>query len=153
LMSLSPDGLDWREYFRRMRQAQASAEGVAEEADDVLEVIEAARPARPSDLNASVAGILASLAVCGFWSACQVTKVFLEGKEYKTGERAGERRPDKELTNFFVAAACDDRRWVKAWWQEGKLVSATVGVAGEGGRRVVSRMGDLQAFIEGGGDS
>lgn len=148
-MSLSPDGLEWHEYFARLREAHVGAEGVAEEAEDILEIIEAARPAVTADLNASVTKIIASLTVCGFWSACQVTRVYLPGKEFKTGERAGERRPDKELTNFFINAGHPDKRYVKGWWQEGKLMSATLGVA-HGRIRVVDRISDLEAFIEGG---
>lgn len=147
-MSLSPEGLEWREYFARMKSVRHNVEQVTDEYDEVLEIIEPSRPATPADLNSSVAGIIASAAVCGFWSASQVTRVFLPGKEFKTGERAGERRPDKELTNVFVYAAHEDGRHIEACWQEGKLLSAIIGVA-RGPERVVKKMGELEAFIEG----
>ena len=92
---------------------------------------------------------MASLAVCGYWSASQVTRVFLPGKEFKTGERAGQRRPDKELTNVFVHAARGDGRQVSIWYQDNKLVSAKTRVA-LGTWSMVHKMSDLEAFIEGG---
>lgn len=148
-MSVSPEGLDWHEYFVRMHAARAEAELDADENEDELEMVEASRPATVQDLNASLKDLVASLTVCGFWSALQVTRVLLPGKPFKTGERAGESRPDKLLTNVFIHAASADKRFVSAWYQEGKLMSATVGVA-NGLRRVVKQNGQLDKFIEGG---
>jgi hypothetical protein len=140
---------DWKEYFRKMDEARAQAKRDAEEADDVLEIIEPSRPARLDDLNASIRGIIASLAVGGYWSASQVTRVLLVGKEFKTGQKAGDRRPDKELTNVFIYAARKDGRQLSIWYQDGKLVSARVRVALVPWS-MVHKVSDLEAFIEGG---
>jgi len=140
---------DWKEYFRKMDEARAQAKRDAEEADDVLEIIEPSRPARLDDLNTSIRGIIASLAVGGYWSASQVTRVLLVGKEFKTGQKAGDRRPDKELTNVFIYAARKDGRQLSIWYQDGKLVSARVRVALTPWS-LVHKVGDVEAFIEGG---
>lgn len=150
-MSLSPEGLEWREYFRRMKEARVEAERAAEDHEEVLEVIEPSRPARLDDLSASVRGIIAALAVYGFVSASQVTRVLQEGTEYKTGEKAGERRPDKELTNVFLHAAHPDGRNLSGWWQDGKLKTARIRTW-PGEWTVVDKMGDVDRFIEGGTD-
>ena len=147
--SLSPEGLEWREYFARMEEARVQADLDAEENEDVLEMIEASRPATIEDLNASLHRLIALLTVNAFWSASQVTRVLLPGKPFKTGQRAGESRPDKELTNVFIHAAHPDRRTAAIWYQDGKLMSARIGVAG-GPERVIQQNGPLDRFIEGG---
>jgi hypothetical protein len=147
--SLSPEGLEWREYFARMREALREAELDSEENEDVLEMIEASRPATAADLNASLFRLIATLTVNAFWSAAQVTRVLHPGKPFKTGERAGESRPDKELTNVFIHAAHPDRRTAAIWYQDGKLMSARIGLAGST-QRVVQQNGPLERFIEGG---
>lgn len=147
--SLSPEGLEWHEYFERMGEMRREAELDAEENEDVLEMVEASRPATAADLNASLFRLIGLLTVNAFWSASQVTRVLSPGKPFKTGERAGESRPDKELTNVFIHAGHPDRRYAQIWYQDGKLMSATVGVAG-GARRVVQQNGQLDRFIEGG---
>lgn len=139
---------DWHRYFREMREAHQDAERLEEEHEYDLKVIEASRPATPADVSTSLAGIIASLTLCGFWSASQRTLVFLEGKPFKTGPRAGERRADKTLVNVFTYAAHPDRRTAAIWYQDGSLESATVGVA-HGPERVVRSMHELEAFIEG----
>jgi hypothetical protein len=146
---MSAEVEDWHEYFRNMRLAHQDAEQLEEEHEYELEVIEPSRPATPADVSASLAGIIASLTLCGFWSASQYTLVFLEGKPYKTGPRAGERREDKTLVNVFTYAANPDRRTAAIWYENGSLKSATVGVA-HGRERVVRSMHELEAFIEGG---
>lgn len=150
-MSLSPEGLEWAEYFRRIQETKSDAAEMADEHVELLEIIEPSRPAAPSDLNPATKGILGLLAVCGFWSASQVTRVLRVGTVIKSGERAGESRPDKELTNVFIHAANADRRYVKAWYVDGKLQSATIGVARKWSR-VIEQVGKLEEFIEGGED-
>jgi hypothetical protein len=145
---MSAEVTDWHEYFRNIRLAREEAERLADESDDVLVVVEPSRPATPADLNASLNGTIASLTLCGFWSASQVTVALLPGKAFKTGPRAGESRPDKFLTNVFIHAAHPDRRTAKIWYQDGSLQSATIGVA-HGAVRVVNRNMDVDAFIEG----
>jgi len=139
---------DWHTYFRNLRLAHQDAQREAEENDDELVVVEPSRPALPSDLNASLNALIASLTLCGFWSASQVTVALLPGKAFKTGSRAGESRPDKFLTNVFIYAAHPDRRTLAIWYQDGSLKSANLRVV-PGPEHVVERNMDLQAFIEG----
>ena len=148
-MSVSNDPEDWATYFRLRRLALEEAAREAEEHDDLLEIIEPSRPATVADLNTSLKSLLASLAVYGFVSASQVTRVLQPGKEFKTGERAGEVRPDKEMTNVFIHAAHSDLRHLSAWYVDGKLQSAKIRAGGEQWR-VVERVGDVDRFIEGG---
>ena len=131
-----------------MEDVRIEAEADAEEHDDELEMIEASRPATSADFNASLFRVMGLLALNGFWSAAQVTRVLQPGKVFKTGERAGESRPDKELTNVFINAAASDKRFASIWYQDGKLMAAKVGVVG-GLRRVVQQNGPLDKFIEG----
>lgn len=137
-----------REVFEEF-QAQSAEMAEAVEQDEAeheyeLEVIEPSRPARVSDMNASLFKTIASLALCGWWSASQVTRVFLPGTVFKTGQRAGETRPDKEMTNVFIHAAHPDRRTLTIWYIDGKLESAVINQT-----RVVRKVSDLADFIEG----
>ena len=118
------------------------------EAEYEIEVIEPSRPARPEDASTSIQSILAQLALCGWWSASQITRTLLKGAEYKTGARAGESRPDKEPTNFFIRAAHPDQRTVSAWYIDGKLKTATIGKRTES-PRVIERVGELEAYVRG----
>jgi hypothetical protein len=140
---------DWAKYFKELKDAHRRAQQLEEEHEYELEVIEPSRPATPADLSASQAGIIASLTLCGFWSASQVTVTLLEGQPFKTGPRAGELRPNKEFVNVFTHAANPDRRIADIWYENGSLRSAKVGVA-HGRIRLVKSMHELEEFIEGG---
>jgi hypothetical protein len=140
---------DWHRYFKELKAAHRKAQEIEEEHEYELQVIETSRPATPDDLSTSLAGIIASLTVCGFWSASQVTVVLLEGQPFKTGPRAGERRADKNIVNVFTHAANPDRRIADIWYENGSLRSAKVGVA-HGPTRLVRSMKELEEFIEGG---
>jgi hypothetical protein len=146
---VTADVEDWHEYFRQIKAARVEAETLEEEHEYELRVIEPSRPATPADVSTSLAGILSSLALCGFWSASQVTVTLLEGQPFKTGPRAGELRPNKEFVNVFTHAANPDRRIADIWYENGSLRSAKVGVA-HGRIRLVKSMHELEEFIEGG---
>jgi hypothetical protein len=147
---VTADVEDWHEYFRQIKAARVEAETLEEEHEYELRVIEPSRPATPADVSTSLAGILSSLALCGFWSASQVTVTLLEGQPFKTGPRAGERREDKHLVNVFTHAAHPDRRTASIWYENGSLRSAILRVV-PGPERVVRSMKELGEFIIEGG--
>jgi hypothetical protein len=139
---------DPRAFWEGIAASREAVEVEVDEADEPLEIIETSRPATVEDLNPSTSKNMAWLALCGWWSASQVTKVFLAGKEFKSGERAGEFRPDKTLTNLFTDAAHPDGRQVQVWYQDGSLRSALIRDT-LGPWRKLDKVGELLAFISG----
>jgi hypothetical protein len=141
---------DPRAFWEGIAAAREAVEVEVDEADEPLEIIEPSRPATVEDLNPSTTKNLAWLATGGWWSASQVTRVFLAGTVYKTGKQAGETRPDKTMTNLFTDAAHPDGRQVQIWYQDGSLRSALVRTKLEPWRKL-DKVGDLLDFISGGG--
>lgn len=137
---------DPRAFWDNITASRAAVEVEVDEADEPLEIIEPSRPATVEDLNPSTTKNLAWLALCGWWSASQVTKVFLAGTVYKTGKQAGETRPDKTMTNLFTDAAHPSGRQLQVWYQDGSLRSALYRDT-LGPWRKLDKVGDLLAYI------
>lgn len=135
-------------YFENLKLAKLKVAEIVDEHEFDLEIIEPSRPTRASDLNAASLKVLGLLALCGFWSASEVTRVVQPGEPFKTGERAGESRPDKEMTNLFIYAGHPDRRIASIWIIDGKLKSATIGPV-HGHQVVVDKVGVLLSYITG----
>lgn len=149
MTEITPEG--FKRFFERSADQRAGVVADEEEHEYDLEVIEASRPATVEDLNGSVAGIIAWLALCGFWSASQVTRVFQPGTLIKSGQKEGEMRPDKTMTNFFIHAAHPDRRVASIWYVDGSLRSANLGLAHQP-QRLVKLKSELEDFIKGGAE-
>lgn len=139
---------DPRAFWDNLTASRTAVEAEVEEADEPLEILQPSRPATVEDLNGSTTKNLAWLALCGYWSASQVTVVRQVGTLIKSGEKEGEMRPDKELTNLFTDAAHPDGRQVQIWYQEDKLRSALVRTGNMPWGKL-DKVGDLLAFISG----
>ncbi len=133
----------WRRYFTEMSKARKLAEAEAENNGEPLEIIQPSRPATVADMNASLFKVVASLTLAGFWSAAQVTVVRQLGTLIKSGEKEGEMRPDKEITNVFIHAAHPDHRSLTIWYRDSKLENA------QSGDKIFERMKDMEEYING----
>lgn len=145
-MDLEPPKSDpkaWGEYFSRKLEAQREAEAAAETAEEPLEILEPSRPARYDDLSTSIKGLLARLAVAGFWSGAQVTRVRQVGTEIKSGEKEGQMRPDKEITNVFIHAAHPDKRHLTIWYRDAKMENAQTRDG------ILEKMGEVEDYVGG----
>lgn len=139
---------DPREFWEHQTEVRRAAAALVEAEPVTLEVLEPSRPAVGADLNASLSKTIAWLALYGFWSASQVTKVLEPQEAFKSGERAGEEREDKVHTNVFIHAAHPDLRHVSIWYQNGALSSARLRSATRDWYGT-EKVGELLAFIEG----
>lgn len=133
----------WGDYFAKKLEAQRIAEAEAESVEEPLEIIEPSRPARYDDLGTSLKGLLARMAVAGFWSAAQVTVVRQVGTLIKSGDKEGQMRPDKEITNVFIHAAHPDKRYLTAWYRDGRLENAQTRDG------ILEKMGEVENYIGG----
>lgn len=131
----------WGEYFAKKLEAQRLAEAEAESAEEVLEIIQPSRAATFSDLNTSVKNLIARLTVAGFWSAAQVTVVRQVGTLIKSGEKEGQMRPDKEITNVFIHAAHPDKRYLTCWYRDSKLENAQIRDG------ILEKMGEVEDYV------
>lgn len=135
-------------YFEGLALAKSQVAELVDEHEFDLRIIEPSRPVVASDLNASLYKTLGSLALYGWWSASETTRVVQPQEPYKSGDRAGEERPDREMVNVFTYAGHPDRRIASIWYVDGKLNSATIGPV-NGIQKVVTVLGDLLTYITG----
>ena len=126
----------------------AKVQAAVGDSDELFEVTEPSRPATVGDLNSSTTKYLAWLALCGFWSASQVTTVYVHGAAFKGGDRAGERRPDRVMVNLFTDAAHEDGRQLQVWYQDGGMRSA-LARTGPGPWSKIDKVSGLLAFMSG----
>lgn len=133
----------WGEYFARKLELQRAAEAAADDAEEALEIIQPSRPAVYDDLNTSVKNLLSRMMVAGFWAAVQVTVVRQIGTVFKTGDRAGEMRPDREISNAFIHAANADGRTLTVWYRDGKMENAQTR-----DNKILDRMSDVEAYLD-----
>lgn len=139
----------WEEYAEKMRLAREEVERQEAEHEYELEIIETSRPAVASDFNAALFKTMGLLSLYGFWSAAQVTRTLQPGTIIKSGEKEGQVRPDREMTNVFIHAVHPDRRIVGTWHVDGALKTAQIGHA-HGMTNVITKVSSLEDFITGG---
>lgn len=95
---------DFADVIAGLRQAREAAAVQAEEADALpVEVVQEWAPVDPDTIvRRSPKRVIRACRLAGFTVEAATTRTFERGKTYKSGQKAGQKTPDKEVEHLWV---------------------------------------------------
>jgi hypothetical protein len=118
---------NWREYFRKYRQ-QIEDKPVEKEPETLI--LELGHEIKLTDLPKKAQKLAERLIMMNFEVKGGRSKTFHEGTVFLTGEKAGQKRPDKEVVHFYVQARHAEGYRFWGWWEESSFKGALCGEKG-----------------------
>jgi hypothetical protein len=112
---------DWAQYFKEYRQG--IEDEVVDEPAEVV-ILRQGHEVNLVDMPSGARKIANRLEGMGFEVKCGSSTTFHEGAVFLSGDKEGQRRPDKTVTHFFVQARHE--QGFKFWgsWEDGSFKGA-----------------------------
>lgn len=108
--------VNWAEYFKAYR---ASLEEVQEEDDEPqIIMLERGKEIPVTDAPKAAQKLAGTLQALGFEVKAGTSKTFHPGSVFASGEKEGQKRPDKTVQHYWVQGRSEDGKKLWAWWEQ-----------------------------------